>query len=129
MARCRSCGDEIDFVPLRSGKRMPVESTTAETYYVHLGQGGHPQVVLVLDSGDIVRGRLGKQHERGGPTGGGGRQAARERRPEGGGAREPLRLVPRGGRVPEEQFVSDLPHVTAILSRVGLGPDLSGIPA
>ena len=65
MARCRSCGDEIDFVTLRSGKRMPVESTTAETYYVHLGQGGHPQVVLVLDSGDIVRGRLGKQHESG----------------------------------------------------------------
>jgi len=65
MARCRACPAEIDFVRLRSGKLMPVESATPETYWIHEGQPGHPQVVLVLDSGDVLRGRLGKEHESG----------------------------------------------------------------
>ncbi len=65
MTRCRSCHEEIDFVKLRSGKLMPVEAATTETYYLHLGAPGSPQVVLVTEDGDVLRGRLGTQHESG----------------------------------------------------------------
>ena len=65
MSRCRSCGEEIDFVRLRSGKLMPVEAATTETYYLHVGAPGVPHMALVTEDGDILRGRLGKQHETG----------------------------------------------------------------
>ena len=54
-----------DFVSLRSGKLMPVEAATTETYYLHLGQSGHPQMVLVTENGEVLRGRLGKESESG----------------------------------------------------------------
>ena len=50
---------------LRSGKFMPVEAMISETYYVHQGAAGAPQIVVVLNSGDVIRGRLGTQHESG----------------------------------------------------------------
>ncbi len=65
MPRCRSCGETIDFVRLRSGNLMPVEAATTETYYLHLDAPGAPQMVLVTEDGDLVRGRLGRQHESG----------------------------------------------------------------
>jgi hypothetical protein len=65
MARCRGCREEIDFVRLRSGRLMPVEAMTSETYYVHLAAPGHPQIVLVTDAGDVLRGRLGAPSESG----------------------------------------------------------------
>jgi hypothetical protein len=65
MARCRGCREAIDFVTLRSGKLMPVEGPDAETYYLHHDQPGYPQIVLVTDDGDVIRGRLGKSTDSG----------------------------------------------------------------
>lgn len=44
---------------------MPVEAATTETYYLHLNAPGSPQMVLVTEDGDVLRGRLGKQEESG----------------------------------------------------------------
>lgn len=50
---------------LPSGKLMPVEGLDVETYYLHLGQPGAPQMVLVSENGDIIRGRMGDVNESG----------------------------------------------------------------
>ena len=63
--KCRGCRADIDFIRLPSGKCMPVEGRTAETYYVHHDAPGHPQIVLVLDEGTILRGRLGTREDSG----------------------------------------------------------------
>ena len=65
MAKCRTCGEEIDFVTLQSGARMPVEGTTSETYYIHHEAKGVPQIMVVTEDGEVIRGRLGKEHESG----------------------------------------------------------------
>ena len=44
---------------------MPVEAATTETYYLHRDAPGVPQMILITEDGDIVRGRLGKAHEDG----------------------------------------------------------------
>lgn len=62
--RCR-CGEEIEFIEMQSGTRMPVESKTPETYYLHQGAPGGPQMVIVTLDGTVIRGRLGKQTESG----------------------------------------------------------------
>lgn len=65
MPRCRYCETDIDFIPLENGKKMPVESSEPETYYLHVGKPGAPRAMIVTPSGTIISGRLGKAHESG----------------------------------------------------------------
>jgi hypothetical protein len=67
MARCRGegCGEEIDFVVLRSGKTMPVEGRGEEEYRVWLDREQMPghvapkKLVLVVD-GEVLTTWLGR---------------------------------------------------------------------
>ena len=63
--RCRYCRAWIVFVTLRSGRRMPVEADEPEEYHVHLGDPHPPQIVLVTDAGDVLRGRRAERSESG----------------------------------------------------------------
>lgn len=64
---CREpgCGEYLRFVRTTSGRSIPVADTEPETQYLHIGQPGHPQVVIVAEGGDIIRGREGKSTDDG----------------------------------------------------------------
>ena len=65
MPRCRSCGEEIAFVKTAKGKMTPVNGLEPKTYHLHLGDRQEPQMAVVTDEGQIVRGLIGKAHESG----------------------------------------------------------------
>jgi len=50
---CRSCGAQIGFIELPSGKKMPVDPELVKTFLHPLGE---PKIVLVTERGRIVRG-------------------------------------------------------------------------
>jgi len=63
--KCRSCGEDIAFVKMDSGKWMPVNGLESETYSLHLQDRGEPQMTVVTDAGACFTGRIGKAHESG----------------------------------------------------------------
>lgn len=65
MARCKSCGEEIAFVRTRAGKWMPVNGTEPETYYLFLNDQGEPHMMVVLEDGTCILGRIGKATDNG----------------------------------------------------------------
>lgn len=53
------CGELIEFVKTPRGKYIPVPAGDPEPMYLFPDQGGHPQVVVVLENGEVLRGRKG----------------------------------------------------------------------
>lgn len=64
---CREpgCGAEIQFVRNKRGKNVPVAAGDPEPFYFFLDKPGHPQVVIVTEGGEVLRGRKGSQHDNG----------------------------------------------------------------
>ena len=48
---------------MATGRIMPVEGLAATARYLFPDVSGHPQVVLILDGGTVVRGRAGVASE------------------------------------------------------------------
>jgi hypothetical protein len=63
--RAKGCGEMIDFVKNARGKYIPVPAGDPEPMYLFPGQPGHPQVVVVLENGEVIRGRKGHPSENG----------------------------------------------------------------
>lgn len=53
MARCKSCGANIKFIRLKSGKWNPVD---IEKHSIIIDDAG--KEVLITEDGDVIRGRL-----------------------------------------------------------------------
>lgn len=58
MARCRGCGETIDFVTLKSGRKMPIESTESEEYRIHLENpavsGRTAKKLVIVVDGEVL---------------------------------------------------------------------------
>lgn len=67
MPLCREvgCGASIQFIRNKRGRSIPVAANEAEPFYFFLDKPGHPQIVLVTEEGEILRGRRGSQHDNG----------------------------------------------------------------
>ena len=65
MATCKSCGEEIGFVKMQSGKFMPVNGMEQETYYLDLNDRAEPQMMVVTENGACFKGRIGRSNEDG----------------------------------------------------------------
>ena len=51
MAKCKTCGAEIEWVKTPSGRNMPVNLD-----YTELDPAGHPHDAVVTDEGRVVKG-------------------------------------------------------------------------
>lgn len=57
MARCRSCGAEINFIAMNSGKLHPVDTVK------HTMIKGEGKETLITDDGEIIRGTFASYEE------------------------------------------------------------------
>ncbi len=67
VVQCREpgCGAQIQFVRNSRGRAVPVAAGDAEPFYFFPDQPGHPQVVVVTEGGEVIRGRQGSRHDSG----------------------------------------------------------------
>ena len=63
--KCRGCGEDIYFVKSTRGKNIPVNGLEPDTYYLHLRDYGEPQMIVVVETGECIRGRIGKATDNG----------------------------------------------------------------
>lgn len=58
MIRCRGCNKVIDFVALKSGRKMPIESSEPEEYRVHLENpavaGRRAKRLVLVVNGEVL---------------------------------------------------------------------------
>lgn len=56
MSKCRSCGEEIIWIKMASGKAMPCDAAKISySEILHPGVGGNDVMTLVTERGQIVR--------------------------------------------------------------------------
>ncbi len=63
--KAKGCGEMINFVRTPRGKWIPVPAGDPEAFYLFVDQLGHPQVVVVLENGEVLRGRKAAAAENG----------------------------------------------------------------
>lgn len=53
---CRSCGEPISFIQTPKGRRMPVDGSEPETFYLDTTTRGPDRIVL--ENGEVLTGRI-----------------------------------------------------------------------
>jgi hypothetical protein len=57
MATCKACGEPIEFIATPKGRRMPVDPDVETFVLEATGAGDGEPLSIVLDNGQVIRGR------------------------------------------------------------------------
>lgn len=68
MSRCKSCGAEIKWITMASGKSMPVDAEPIYYTTAHPGAKGDDVLTLVTDAGQIAKGYFNPEGQKRGYT-------------------------------------------------------------